>query len=735
MLNTYMRKQNFPPELRRQIEEFYHIEHKLNNSYVDEVEILRELPSRLKRQLSLEISKRILKNVPLFDGLDAPFIRAVGLSMERKIFPQAEYIIRQGTPVDQLYIVTAGRACIFNDNVIRGYLNSGDYFGRVPIHWDMPFEGGKSNYSVRTIEWTEVRCLSMQRFRQLVSEFPEIKAKLIDKIVQNVTKGDHDENGEDQFEEDTADVAAKREIKKKVERVLSFTVRNSGVSVGSQLTSLHIFQEGLTGNGVLVDPNSNDTSTDIDSFDPGDKDTFTAIESKDTNENTFLDRMSVMSTQNSKANNSMSTNAFKQKVGSNSNSACEKLLSMMTVQSQHNDYFTTFLKLLKLSLNEFDAILAMISVIFDVLDKYEKDNAAAKHNDTANENNDIEISKSKSNVVDDTTLKNENHNDENNENDNENDLDAKKLANLEKAMHQIGYYLKKLKGSQHIQNTTDTRHVIDRFIMEQMNVHYDGKSSKYDFTECINKKPYILLTGDDDFEHISAICRKCHGSDDDSGEQPYTKLSRAPSIYLHQTPMPHTMNTAQENNTGALESNRRILYFFNCTNNKHNKPMRNMHDMRRPRINESASTYFTKTIKNFQQSFECLSFNLGYSPTIITDEAKFLEAVRSEHFQLMFIDADYDNGQTILKLFKNDVVAAVHNSKLSGDHHHADEVGNTDLLTPHQRKSVILVLVTSFFTKHLQDVAKKCGIHAMLRKPIMFNDLKQMFSRMKLLVS
>ena len=85
MLNVYMKEQNLNTELRRQIEEFYHIEHKLNNHQVDEAEMLKELPDRLKRELSLAISRRILGNVPLFEGMSSSFIRTVGLSMERRV--------------------------------------------------------------------------------------------------------------------------------------------------------------------------------------------------------------------------------------------------------------------------------------------------------------------------------------------------------------------------------------------------------------------------------------------------------------------------------------------------------------------------------------------------------------------------------------------------------------------------------------------------------------------------
>ena len=187
MLNVYMKEQNLNTELRRQIEEFYHIEHKLNNHQVDEAEMLKELPDRLKRELSLAISKRILGNVPLFEGMSSSFIRTVGLSMERRVYPQGEYVIREGHEVNKFYILTAGRACLLQDDQVIGSIRNGEHFGSIPIHLNQlsatPF---KSAYSVRTLEWTEVRSLSISIFRQLIGQFPDAKGVLVQRIADNL---------------------------------------------------------------------------------------------------------------------------------------------------------------------------------------------------------------------------------------------------------------------------------------------------------------------------------------------------------------------------------------------------------------------------------------------------------------------------------------------------------------------------------------------------------------------
>merc|ERR1712013_826751 len=126
-------------------------------------------------------------NVPLFEGMSAAFVRTVGLAMERKVYPQGEKVILEGDVVSHFYIVTAGRANLERAGVVIGALRNGDYFGSIPISLDRyAMDNARSTYSVRTAEWTEVRSLSISRFRQLIGQFADAKYILIERIVDNI---------------------------------------------------------------------------------------------------------------------------------------------------------------------------------------------------------------------------------------------------------------------------------------------------------------------------------------------------------------------------------------------------------------------------------------------------------------------------------------------------------------------------------------------------------------------
>merc|ERR1719486_1195402 len=66
----------------------------------------------------------------------------------------------EGDVVTNFYIVTAGRASLERGGAVIGAL--------------------------RTAEWTEVRSLSISRFRQLIGQFPAAKHTLIQRIVDNI---------------------------------------------------------------------------------------------------------------------------------------------------------------------------------------------------------------------------------------------------------------------------------------------------------------------------------------------------------------------------------------------------------------------------------------------------------------------------------------------------------------------------------------------------------------------
>jgi len=109
--------------------------------------------------------------------------------MERRVYPQGEYVIREGLEVNKLYILTAGRACLLQGEQVIGHISNGEHFGSIPIHLQSitdtqsPF---KSAYSVRTLEWTEVRSLSILIFRQLIGQFPDAKDVLVQRIADNL---------------------------------------------------------------------------------------------------------------------------------------------------------------------------------------------------------------------------------------------------------------------------------------------------------------------------------------------------------------------------------------------------------------------------------------------------------------------------------------------------------------------------------------------------------------------
>jgi len=107
--------------------------------------------------------------------------------MERRVYPQGEYVIREGLEVNKFYILTAGRACLLQGDQVIGNIRNGEHFGSIPIHLksikESPF---KSAYSVRTLEWTEVRSLSISIFRQLIGQFPDAKDVLIQRIANNL---------------------------------------------------------------------------------------------------------------------------------------------------------------------------------------------------------------------------------------------------------------------------------------------------------------------------------------------------------------------------------------------------------------------------------------------------------------------------------------------------------------------------------------------------------------------
>ncbi|HJW24660.1 MAG TPA: cyclic nucleotide-binding domain-containing protein [Rhodocyclaceae bacterium] len=89
------------------------------------------------------LSLVVVRNVPLFSGLDEGELERLSRVARRRRAERGEYIVREGESTDFLYILLAGRAKVTNSDedgkeIILALLGPGEFFGEMGLIDDSP---------------------------------------------------------------------------------------------------------------------------------------------------------------------------------------------------------------------------------------------------------------------------------------------------------------------------------------------------------------------------------------------------------------------------------------------------------------------------------------------------------------------------------------------------------------------------------------------------------------------
>jgi len=136
------------------------------------------------------VSTALLRNVPLFAGLDDEHLRALGRTIERRSFARNATIIRAEDPTDSLYIVISGRLKVLMSDthgreVILSILGPGEFFGEMGLLDDSP-----RSATVMTLEACELLCISKSEFKRSLSENFELSLIVMRGLVKRLREAD-----------------------------------------------------------------------------------------------------------------------------------------------------------------------------------------------------------------------------------------------------------------------------------------------------------------------------------------------------------------------------------------------------------------------------------------------------------------------------------------------------------------------------------------------------------------
>ena len=122
----------------------------------------------------MDTMTRLLRSVPLFQGLSTRELREVRRAAEDVEFPEGATIVTEGLLASDFYLVLNGQAEVVIRERRRRVLGPGDYFGEMSV-----LDGGPRSATVRAI--TRVTALRLDRpaFLRLLDREGSIGRKIL----------------------------------------------------------------------------------------------------------------------------------------------------------------------------------------------------------------------------------------------------------------------------------------------------------------------------------------------------------------------------------------------------------------------------------------------------------------------------------------------------------------------------------------------------------------------------
>ncbi|XP_027806467.2 cyclic nucleotide-gated channel alpha-3 isoform X1 [Marmota flaviventris] len=189
-----------------------------NGKTVDEKEVLKSLPDKLKAEIAINVHLDTLRKVRIFQDCEAGLLVELVLKLRPTVFSPGDYICKKGDIGKEMYIIKEGKLAVVADDGITQFvvLSDGSYFGEISI---LNIKGSKSGNrrtaNIRSIGYSDLFCLSKDDLMEALTEYPEAKKALEEKGRQILMK-------DNLIDEDVAKAGADpKDIEEKVEHLES----------------------------------------------------------------------------------------------------------------------------------------------------------------------------------------------------------------------------------------------------------------------------------------------------------------------------------------------------------------------------------------------------------------------------------------------------------------------------------------------------------------------------------
>ncbi|XP_029943279.1 cyclic nucleotide-gated channel rod photoreceptor subunit alpha [Salarias fasciatus] len=162
-----------------------------NKKAVDEREVLKYLPDKLRAEIAINVHLDTLKKVRIFADCEAGLLVELVLKLQPQVYSPGDYICKKGDIGREMYIIKEGKLAVVADDGVTQFvvLSDGSYFGEISI---LAIKGSKAGNrrtaNIRSIGYSDLFCLSKDDLMEALTEYPDAKAILEEKGRQILMK-------------------------------------------------------------------------------------------------------------------------------------------------------------------------------------------------------------------------------------------------------------------------------------------------------------------------------------------------------------------------------------------------------------------------------------------------------------------------------------------------------------------------------------------------------------------
>ncbi|KNC47922.1 cyclic nucleotide-binding protein [Thecamonas trahens ATCC 50062] len=132
-INAYMALRSVRKDLQDRIRAYYEVLW-MRGAGIDDLSVLRSLPSHLRTQLTLSLNESIVRAVPFFATCQPGFIRALVPRLVPELFTDGDIIVREGDVGRSMYFVQRGTVAIeLPDGSRCAQKGQGEFFGEIAL--------------------------------------------------------------------------------------------------------------------------------------------------------------------------------------------------------------------------------------------------------------------------------------------------------------------------------------------------------------------------------------------------------------------------------------------------------------------------------------------------------------------------------------------------------------------------------------------------------------------------